>query len=101
MREPISEVAWLRHGDFLEAEYEQSVRHQSQDDGGEDFRTFMGSFPRSAYLMSASPPSMRWLRSPDTTDISDNDQLDEAARHHGQGPQLSSSVVVAMSRCCT
>ena len=49
---------------------------------GEDFRTFMGSFPRSAHPMSVLASAINALATfyPDTTDISDNDQLDEAAK---------------------
>ena len=73
---------------------------------GEDFRTFMGSFPRSAHPMSVLASAINALATfyPDTTDISDNDQLDEAAKIIMPRPVRlcrTSSAVVAMSRCCT
>ena len=48
---------------------------------GEDFRTFMGSFPRTAHPMSVMASAVNALATfyPDTTDINDSDQLDEAA----------------------
>lgn len=65
------------------AEYEQfcaDINHKTMV--GEDFRTFMGSFPRSAHPMSVLASAINALATfyPDTTDISDNDQLDEAAK---------------------
>ena len=79
------EVAWLlRHGELpSRAEYEQfcaDINHKTMV--GEDFRTFMGSFPRSAHPMSVLASAINALATfyPDTTDISDNDQLDEAAK---------------------
>ena len=49
---------------------------------GEDFRTFMGSFPRAAHPMSVLAAAVNALAAfyPDTTDITDSDQLDEAAK---------------------
>ena len=79
------EVAWLlRHGELpSRAEYEQfcaDINHKTMV--GEDFRTFMGSFPRSAHPMSVLASAINALATfyPDTTDISDTDQLDEAAK---------------------
>ena len=78
-------MAWLlRHGELpSRAEYEQfcaDINHKTMV--GEDFRTFMGSFPRSAHPMSVLASAINALATfyPDTTDISDNDQLDEAAK---------------------
>ena len=52
---------------------------------GEDFRTFMGSFPRTAHPMSVMASAVNALATfyPDTTDINDSDQLDEAATIDG------------------
>ncbi|OZG68670.1 citrate synthase [Bifidobacterium eulemuris] len=79
------EVAWLlRHGELpTKAEYDQfcaDVNHKTMV--GEDFRTFMGSFPRSAHPMSVLASAVNALATfyPDTTDPDDSDQLDEAAK---------------------
>ena len=82
------EVAWLlRHGELpSKAEYEQfcaDINHKTMV--GEDFRTFMGSFPRAAHPMSVLAAAVNALAAfyPDTTDITDSDQLDEAAKIDG------------------
>ena len=103
------EVAWLlRHGELpSRAEYEQfcaDINHKTMV--GEDFRTFMGSFPRSAHPMSVLASAINALATfyPDTTDISDNDQLDEAAKIIMAKARTIVSYIfrlVAMSRCCT
>ena len=79
------EVAWLlRHGDLpTQAEYDRfcsDINHKTMV--GEDFRTFMGSFPRAAHPMSVLAAAVNALAAfyPDTTDITDSDQLDEAAK---------------------
>lgn len=79
------EVAWLlRHGDLpTQAEYDRfcsDINHKTVV--GEDFRTFMGSFPRAAHPMSVLAAAVNALAAfyPDTTDITDSDQLDEAAK---------------------
>ena len=79
------EVAWLlRHGELpSKAEYEQfcaDINHKTMV--GEDFRTFMGSFPRAAHPMSVLASAINALATfyPDTTDIADTDQLDESAK---------------------
>ena len=48
---------------------------------GEDFRTFMGSFPREAQPMSVLASAINALAAfnPETTDINDPEQLDAAA----------------------
>ena len=78
------EVAWLlRHGDLpTQEEYDRfcsDINHKTMV--GEDFRTFMGSFPRAAHPMSVLAAAVNALAAfyPDTTDISDPEQLDEAA----------------------
>lgn len=79
------EVAWLlRHGDLpTQEEYDRfcsDINHKTMV--GEDFRTFMGSFPRAAHPMSVLAAAVNALAAfyPDTTDITDSDQLDEAAK---------------------
>ncbi len=78
------EVAWLlRHGELPTREqYDRfcsAINHRTMV--GEDFRTFMGSFPRTAHPMSMLASAVNALATfyPDTTDVSDSDQLDEAA----------------------
>ena len=78
------EVAWLlRYGELpTKSEFDQFVKdinHRTMV--GEDFRTFMGSFPRTAHPMSVLASAVNALATfyPDTTDINDSDQLDEAA----------------------
>ena len=78
------EVAWLlRYGELpTQSEFDQFVKdinHRTMV--GEDFRTFMGSFPRTAHPMSVLASAVNALATfyPDTTDINDSDQLDEAA----------------------
>ena len=81
------EVAWLlRHGELPELptkdQYDKfcsDVNHRTMV--GEDFRTFMGSFPRTAHPMSVLASAINALATfyPDTTDVNDSDQLDEAA----------------------
>ena len=78
------EVAWLlRHGDLPSRdEYERfvaDINHRTMV--GEDFRTFMGSFPRTAHPMSVLASAINALATfhPDTTDITDPAQLDESA----------------------
>ena len=48
---------------------------------GEEFRTFIGTFPRTAHPMSVLASAVNALAAyyPDTTDINDPDQLDEAS----------------------
>lgn len=79
------EVAWLlRHGELPSADqYERfcsDINHRTMV--GEDFRTFMGSFPRTAHPMSVLASAVNALATfyPDTTDVADSDQLDEAAK---------------------
>ena len=102
------EVAWLlRHGELpSRAEYEQfcaDINHKTMV--GEDFRTFMGSFPRSAHPMCLPPPSMRWPRSTRTPPIFlTTTSLMRPPRSSWPRPVRlcrTSSAVVAMSRCCT
>ncbi|WP_055427610.1 citrate synthase [Bifidobacterium aesculapii] len=78
------EVAWLlRHGELPNKEqydkFVSAINHRTMV--GEDFRTFMGSFPRTAHPMSVLASAINALATfyPDTTDISDSDQLDESA----------------------
>ena len=78
------EVAWLlRHGELPNQEqydrFISDINHRTMV--GEDFRTFMGSFPRTAHPMSVMASAVNALATfyPDTTDINDSDQLDEAA----------------------
>ena len=105
------EVAWLlRHGELpSKAEYEQfcaDINHKTMV--GEDFRTFMGSFPRAAHPMSVLASAINALATfyPDTTDIADTDQLDESAKIiMAKARTIVSyrifSAVAVMSRCCT
>ncbi len=79
------EVAWLLERGELptKAQYDQfcaDINHKTMV--GEDFRTFMGSFPRAAHPMSTLASAINALATfyPDTTDINDSDQFDEAAR---------------------
>lgn len=102
------EVAWLlRHGELPNQEqydrFISDINHRTMV--GEDFRTFMGSFPRTAHPMSVMASAVNALATfyPDTTDINDSDQLDEAATIIWQRHEPSSatfSAVAAMSRCC-
>ena len=78
------EVAWLlRHGELpTKDQYDKfcsDVNHRTMV--GEDFRTFMGSFPRTAHPMSVLASAINALATfyPDTTDVNDSDQLDEVA----------------------
>ncbi len=104
------EVAWLlRHGELPNKDqYDQfisDINHRTMV--GEDFRTFMGSFPRTAHPMSVMASAVNALATfyPDTTDINDSDQLDEAATIIMAKARTivsaTSSAAVAMSRCCT
>jgi len=83
-RSDFLEVSWLlRNGELpTAAQYERfvdDINHHTMV--GEDFRTFMGSFPREAQPMSVMASAINALATfnPDTTDITDPDQLDEAA----------------------
>ena len=78
------EVAWLlRHGELpTRDQYDRfcsDINHRTMV--GEDFRTFMGSFPRTAHPMSMMASAVNALATfyPDTTDVSDSDQLEESA----------------------
>lgn len=78
------EVAWLlRHGELpSKDEYERfvgQINHRTMV--GEDFRNFMGSFPHEAHPMSVMASAINALATfyPETTDINDPEQLDEAA----------------------
>jgi citrate synthase len=78
------EVAWLlQHGELPTAtEFENfraEVNHHTLV--GEEFRSFMGSFPRKAHPMSVLASAVNALATfyPDTTDIEDPKQLDTAA----------------------
>lgn len=102
------EVAWLlRHGELPNQEqcdrFISDINHRTMV--GEDFRTFMGSFPRTAHPMSVMASAVNALATfyPDTTDINDSDQLDEAATIiMAKARTIVSyiSAVAAMSRCC-
>ncbi|MFT8640049.1 citrate synthase [Bifidobacterium sp.] len=78
------EVAWLLQKGCLpsRSEYdgyrERVLKHTMV---GEDFRTLLGSFPRNAHPMSVLASSVNALATfcPDTCDIDDDEQLDEAA----------------------
>lgn len=79
------EVAWLlQRGELpTKPEYDRfcaDINHKTMV--GEDFRTFMGSFPRAAHPMSVLASAINALATfyPDTCDITDSDQLDEAAK---------------------
>ena len=103
------EVAWLlRHGELPNREqydrFISDINHRTMV--GEDFRTFMGSFPRTAHPMSVMASAVNALATfyPDTTDINDSDQLDEAATIiMAKARTIVSyiSAVVVMSRCFT
>ena len=78
------EVAWLlRHGELPnQQQYDafcSAVNHRTMV--GEDFRSFLGAFPRNAHPMSVLSSAVNALATfyPQTTDMSDSDQLDEAA----------------------
>lgn len=78
------EVAWLlRYGELpSRGEYEEfinEINHRTMV--GEDFRTFMGSFPRNAHPMSVMASAINALATfhPETCDVTDPDQLKEAA----------------------
>ena len=78
------EVAWLLEKGELpnREEYERfctKINHRTMV--GEDFRTFMGSFPRSAHPMSVLASAINALATfhPDTCGIDDPEQLGEAA----------------------
>lgn len=78
------EVAWLlRHGELPSQhefdEFVEDITHRTVV--GEDFRTFMGSFPHEAHPMSVMASAINALATfyPQTTDVSDPDQLDESA----------------------
>ena len=78
------EVAWLlRHGQLPTQQqydaYASDVNHRTMV--GEDFRSFLGAFPRNAHPMSMLASAVNALATfyPETTDINDSDQLDEAA----------------------
>ncbi|NEG96693.1 citrate synthase [Bifidobacterium sp. SMB2] len=78
------EVAWLlQHGELPNSEQYTRFR-----DGilrrtviGEDFRTFLGTFPRNSHPMSVLASAVNALAAyhPDTVDINDPAQLDAAA----------------------
>jgi citrate synthase len=79
------EVAWLlQYGELpTQAEYDQFCLDLNRRTMvGEDFRGFMASFPRSAQPMSVLASAINALAAfyPDTTDISNPEQLDESAR---------------------
>lgn len=78
------EVAWLLNRGELpsEKEFERfraSVNHHTLV--GEEFRSLLGSFPRTAHPMSVLASAVNALATfyPDTTDINDPEQLDTAA----------------------
>lgn len=78
------EVAWLLGKGELPSreEYDRfctKINHRTMV--GEDFRTFMGSFPRSAHPMSVLASAINALATfhPETCTIDDPEQLDEAA----------------------
>ena len=78
------EVAWLlNHGDLPNAEQYRTFRSRilRHTMVGEEFRGLIGSFPRSAHPMSVLASAVNALASfyPDTCDISDPAQLDEAS----------------------
>lgn len=80
------EVAWLLEKGELpnRSEYEEfcrKINHRTMV--GEDFRSFMASFPRSAHPMSVLASAINALATflPDTCDVDDPEQLDEAAMH--------------------
>lgn len=78
------EVAWLlRHGELpTQDEFDgfvADITHRTMV--GEDFRTFMGSFPHEAHPMSVMASAINALATfyPQTTNVDDPEQLDEAA----------------------
>lgn len=78
------EVAWLLEKGELpgRAEYEtfcNRINHLTMV--GEDFRLFMASFPRSAHPMSVLASAINALATffPETCDVNDPEQLNEAA----------------------
>lgn len=79
------EVAWLlQYGELpTQSEYDEFCLDLNRRTMvGEDFRSFMASFPRSAQPMSVLASAINALAAfyPDTTDINDPGQLDESAR---------------------
>ena len=107
------EVAWLlQRGELpTKPEYDRfcaDINHKTMV--GEDFRTFMGSFPRAAHPMSVLASAINALATfyPDTCDITDSDQLDEAAKIIMAKARTVVSYIfrrifsaaAAMSRCC-
>ncbi|MEE1295629.1 MAG: citrate synthase [Bifidobacterium sp.] len=83
-RSDFLEVAWLlRYGELpSKAQYDRfitTINHHTMV--GEDFRTFMGSFPRNAYPMSVLASAINALATfhPETCDVSDPEQLDQSA----------------------
>lgn len=79
-----TEVAWLLGKGELPSreEYDRfctKINHRTMV--GEDFRTFMGSFPRSSHPMSVLASAINALATfhPETCTIDDPEQLDEAA----------------------
>ncbi|MDT7508311.1 citrate synthase [Bifidobacterium sp. H6bp22N] len=78
------EVAWLlSHGELPDAEqYQRFRRHVlGYTVVGEDFRHLLSSFPRQAHPMSVLAAAVNALAGfhPDTCDVDDPDQLDEAS----------------------
>lgn len=78
------EVAWLLiYGELPEREQYYSFRSKILRHTmlGEEFRTFIASFPRSAHPMSVLASAVNALAAyyPDTTDINDREQLDASA----------------------
>lgn len=78
------EVAWLlRFGELpTKAQYDRycaGINHQTMV--GEDFRVFLGSFPRNAHPMSVLASAVNALAAfyPDTTNPTDPEALDQAA----------------------
>ncbi|MCI1983556.1 MAG: citrate synthase [Bifidobacteriaceae bacterium] len=78
------EVAWLLQRGELPTKsqcenFRAEVNHHTLV--GEEFRSFMGSFPRRAHPMSVLASAVNALATfyPDTTDINDPEQLDKAA----------------------
>ena len=102
------EVAWLlRHGELPNQEqydrFISDINHRTMV--GEDFRTFMGSFPRTAHPMSVmasavtrSPPSIRTLlMSMIPTSLT---RLRPSLWQRHEPSSATFSAVAAMSRCC-
>ena len=78
------EVAWLlQFGELPTASqyatYRENILRKTVV--GEEFRTFLGSFPRTSHPMSVLASAVNALAAyhPDTVDINDPDQLNEAA----------------------